>query len=303
MPELAEIRYLTQRMDYAGLAGALLALHDRDERLLPAAGVVAAAEPGLHDLVMERLRLHGDDILAKALLAHGLISRGWAVRSSHRATDVSPGQFAQFHAHLGDAEVHLIEVCAVEPSWTYPWYLRQLTARGLELGTSESWRRYERLAELSQHHYPAQGQLLQQLCPKWGGSWEAAFDFARSCAGAASLGSPEHGILAELHLEHWIELDREAGARYLRQPDVLGELQAAASASVFHEEFQPGFSWVRLHTAFGALFALSGDEEAAARHFAVLGDVVDPGVWGYLSSAERIVQRARKAALARSGAA
>lgn len=303
MPELAEIRSHIANLDYPGLAARMLALHDADQRMLADAAAFAAEEPSLHMLLAEQLRREGSDILAKALLAHGLIAGAWSIHGRLGDVQVTRDQVVQAEVHLREAEIHLIELCAVEPSWTYPWYLRLVTSTGLGLGISESRRRYERVAQEEAHHYPAQARLLQQLCPQWGGSWEAAFSFARACASSAGPGSPEHGIMADIHLRRWLDHGPKERPGYLRQTDVLTELRTAAEASVLHSEFQPGFGWVRLHTTFGVLFALAGEQDSAARHFAVLGEVVDADVWGCLAKDARVVQRARKTGLAKAGSA
>jgi hypothetical protein len=302
IPELAEIRARTAARDYPGLSAALLTLHDRHDTLLAAGLQVAVEEPVLHDLALERLRAQPDDILARALLAHSLIARGWTIRTGDRAQHVSEEQFKRFHDQLRDAEGVLIELCALEPGWTLPWYLRLITGRGLELGVSECRRRYDRLAEMDHEHYPAQAQLLQTLCPKWSGTWEDAFAFAHSCANAAPAGSPSHGLVADVHLEHWLSLGPQERVGYLRTPHVLRELKTAAAASVFHADYRPGFSWVRQYTAFAALFALAGDTDSAARLFAALGEVVEAGVWDYVRSDHQVLRAVRHKALTRAGA-
>lgn len=303
MPELVEIRSLVRQRDYPGVADALLLLHDRDHRLLAEAGPVVAGEPGFHELVVGQLARERDDVLARALLAQSHVVRAFETRGGLPASLVTPEQYERYAADLRAAEVHLIEVCAVEPSWFYPWHLRVVTSRTLELGLSETRRRYDRIAEDDAHHHPAQAELLQQLCPKWGGTWEDALGFARATSAAAPAGSAEHGLVADVHLERWVALPRREQAAYLKDPAVLDELSAAAAASVEHPDFVRQLSWVRLHTTFGALFALAGRRDVAADHFATLGDVVDGRVWAYLAQDVGVVQKARKAGLARAGAA
>ena len=82
---------------------------------------------------------------------------------------------------------------------------RLITARGLRLGLSEARRRYHRLAEIDPYHLPGQWQYLQQLCPKSGGDWARTHAFARETAEAAPPGSFGPVLVAEAHLEHWLE--------------------------------------------------------------------------------------------------
>ena len=304
MPELARIRDMVRRADYSSVASALLDMHDRDDRLLADAGGILAEEPGFHALVDSRLRDVEDDILAQALLAHSHVVGAWRSRGRLAAAQVPPEDMERFLAQLRSAEQLLIQLCAVEPTWSYPWFLRLITARGLELGANEARRRYERLSTVDPHHHPAQAQFLQQLCPKWQGTWEAAEEFTRECVRAARPASAEHALLANLHLERWRVLDPQEGKRYLRREDVLHDLRTSAQASVLHPDHERGLSWVRLHSTFGVLFALAGEREDAETHLAELGDFLDPWVWSCLSAKDYAkVERIRKALPARPGVA
>lgn len=303
MTEVLPIREMVRRSDYQAASLALLELHERDDRLLAQAADLLAEDPTFHPLVEARVRDVDDDILARALLAHSEIVRGWSVRGRRAAAHVAQTHFQSFHQHLRLAEQHLIEICALEPSWPYPWYLRLTTSRGLELGINETMRRYDRLAAHDPHHHPAQAQVLQQLCPKWGGTWEKASEFARNCAEAARAGSAEHAIIADLHLEQWRALDPPEAKKYLSD-EVLHDLHAAAASSVRHPDHERGLNWVRLHSTFGVLFALAGERGAAESHLAHVGEVLDPRVAGYLDTKELAkVQSIRKGLKTRSGVA
>lgn len=300
IPELGELRDRAAADAWPDVVDRLVGLLNRDENLLPiATGVVVRANS---TMVREQADRHLDDLVAHTLWAHHLIVTGWAIRSAGFADQVSQQQFEDFHRHLRAAEQILIEVCAREPQWGLPWHLRLMTSRGLELGLSETRRRYQRLAEHHPDHYAGQHQMLQRLCPKWGGSWEDAFQFARSCAASASAGSPAPALVAMTHLEQWLALGEDAGGKHLRRPEVREELLTGSAASVFHPEFRPAFDWVSAHTLFGVVHALAGDAELAAPHFRALGDVVDALPWSYLGKSRSAVGRIRSRALSTAAA-
>jgi hypothetical protein len=126
-----------------------------------------------------------DDSRAAALLAQHLVVTAWQARTQAPAEQVGRDRFRQFDDGLRRAEQVLIEAAARRPDDPTLWVVRLSTARGLGLDLSEIRRRYDRLAALDPAHLPGQAELLQALCPKWGGTWPAAFGFAKECATAA----------------------------------------------------------------------------------------------------------------------
>jgi hypothetical protein len=243
-------------------AAALLAGVDRAEWYLEKAAKALPADP-----------------LPRTLLAERYIHLGWRARGHAPAEYVSWDQVELFHDWLRKAELLLIEVCAEEPSYAPAWTARLATARGLGLGQSEARRRYDRLAEHHPHHVRAQSRLLQQLCPKWGGSWEAAHGFAQECASAAPEGSHAGVLVAEVHIEHCAELEGARAREYLRDVSVRDELRRAARASVLHPDHRRDWHWTESHSIFALAFSLGGHLGDAARHFAALGDTVSETFW------------------------
>ncbi|WP_406123146.1 hypothetical protein [Streptomyces sp. NBC_00989] len=241
---------------------------------------------------------HPADPLPRTLLAERYIRIGWAIRSRHRAQHVSRDQFDQFHDWLRRAERLLIDVCAEQPDHPAAWTARLLTARGLELGQTEARRRYDRLSAHHPHHFPAQSQLLQQVCPKWSGSWEATHAFAQECVAAAPAGAHAGAVVAEAHIEHWADLDGVEQRTYMRSVSVRDELRAAARASVLHPDHAPGWSWIAADSAFAMAFSIGGHVEDAAAHFVSLEDRVTSYQWQYLPGWKAAFVKYRKSALA-----
>ncbi|MFK4101376.1 hypothetical protein ACI2L1_15105 [Streptomyces sp. NPDC019531] len=250
------------------------------------------------------------DPLPRTLLAERHIRIGWGIRGGARAGDVPPDQLDEFHGRLRKAELLLIEVCAEQPAYAPAWTARLLTARGLELGQSEARRRYDRLTEhhpdqpdrsdhpRHPHHFRAQSQLLQQLCPQWGGSWEAAHGFAQECVSAAPDGSHAGILVAEAHIEHWADLDDAEAAEYLRNVSVRDELRQAARISVLHPGHRRDWHWTGGHSTFALAFSLGGHAADAAQHFEALGDTSSEAFWRYLPDWRNQFTRYRADALA-----
>ncbi|MGW2649535.1 hypothetical protein ACWC2T_32620 [Streptomyces sp. NPDC001393] len=260
---------------------------------------VLAKAPGVEHPLRAQVAAAPYDVFALTVLGARLVDIGWEIRTGARAKDVSREQFARFHAHLREAEQLLIRATALDPSYDAAWAERLNTARGLQLGRNEARRRYDRLARHHPSHFTGQARLLQQLCPKWGGSWEEAHGFARECMLGAPDGALNAGLVAEAHIEHWLDLKSEARTEYLRRPNVHAELTEAAARSVLHPQFRRPYGWVMVQGAFAALFSLMGDLASAAVHFRALGGLASQYPWNYLGKPAEAYVRHRDAALAR----
>jgi hypothetical protein len=293
-PELSRLRQVVASGRWNEVAAQLRAWMDTDPDAVWPAVDALVSDDGSEPLLARWADAVPDDALLNAVYAHRLVVHAWNIRSHAQAEHVTAGRFAQFHEMLGEAERRLIEVCAIEPSLGHAWAVRLLTARGLELGLSEARRRYDRLAEHNPHHFAAQQQLLQRLCPKWGGTWEQVFDFARSSARAAPAGSPCPALVAIAHFEHWVQLDGRERRHYLGgQLEELREISAGALRG-----YSTQFVGVTAHTVLAMVFTLAGEKDLAVPHFRTLRYALDPGFWDYLvgPDAEQL-GRARRAAL------
>jgi uncharacterized protein (DUF427 family) len=160
------------------------------------------------------------------------------------------------------------------------------------LGQAEARRRYERIMRVVPQFYPAQDAMIQQLCPKWSGSYEAMHGFAVESTKSSPPGSVNGAVVAEAHIEHWLLLDRDEGKRvavaYLKRPDVQQELLWAAGHSVLNPAFRPAVGWVGAHSSFAMAFSLAENYPAAAAHFNALligGNLADESPWNYLGDA------------------
>ncbi|WP_327736936.1 hypothetical protein OG749_27690 [Streptomyces nojiriensis] len=304
IPALASLRSAVRHEDWAAVAASFDGLDDEDDRTL-ACRVVAETD-GSEVFLRRAAERSPRDPLPRTLLADRLVQVGWGIRTGHRAQHVSKRQFDDFHAHLRRAEILLIDVCAEHPQYALAWYLRVVTSRGLELGVGETRRRYDRLAEHHPHHFGGQAQLLQQICPKWGGSWEAAHGFARECAADAPDGRPNGALVAIAQLENYLEIAEQTSVRaastYLRDLDNQTRRLEAAARSVLHPAARAdAFRSVDAHSAFAAAHSAAARHAAAAPHFRALGDRASEFPWCYLGSGdhEDEFERHRKIALAK----
>ena len=267
-PALAGLRASVERRDWAAVDAFFADLDEEDDRA--AASLVVRRAEGALGFLLGVADGSSGPVLARVLLADTLIAAGWAVRSDARAKDVSREQFSSSHDYLRRAEQLLIDVVADDPGCALAWYLRITTARGLELGQAEARRRYDRLAEHRPHFFAAQAQLLQQLCPKWSGTWDAVHAFARECLKDAPAGGLGAGVTAHAYIEHWLDLDGGADDALLRDPDSIAELRDAARRLVGAPVLGRGYHRPTAHGGFAFLFGELRRPADTTPHFDVL---------------------------------
>lgn len=292
-PEIAAMRAALARRDWT----ACRVLLDAAAPALRTRLITDSADrDGIEDFLRYVLSGDPDDSAAAALLGYHLIRVGWKIRSGYRAQYVSDEQFRQFHEWLRRAEQVLIEAAARNPRDPAVWAARLVSARGLQLGLAEVRRRYDRLAAIDPHHLPGQLQLQQSLCPKWSGTWEQMFAFSRECMLAAPAGGAGAMILAEAHIERWLDHDQEQSDRYFRDPGVRAELLTAAERSVLHPGFAARpYGWLGAANAFAFVFGEMGDRPRAAAMFAILGPFAEESPWHYLAGDPADIVRNRRA--------
>ncbi len=288
--ELTPVRSAMRSRDWDAVAAALSTLGPQE---LSLAHELVADKTGVEQMLERAVSAAPGDPLARTLLARRYVSIGWRIRTGARAEHVAAERFEQFREWLVRAEQLLVDVCADHPDYAPAWEVRLLTARGLELGQSEARRRYDKLAALAPHHHRAQRTYLQQVVPKWGGSWEAAEAFVAECASGAPEGLPSRALLASLQVERWLELGQTT---FLDQA-ALERLREVAGASVLHPDHVPGPDADSVHAELALLFTFAERHADAAPHFRALGDnPVSPG-WDYLDNKTEWYARSRAQAL------
>ncbi len=289
---MGHLRSIVQAADWPGVLAFFASLPDHRSRSFLAANVDAVE--GSEDFLAEQVPQERTPGLAHTLLGIRYITMGWDVRTSLSAKKVSREQFAALRDYLCKAEQLLIDATAARPDNVAAWQARLTTSMGLELGKSESLRRYAQLAKHDPHNFLAQRRMVQLLCTKWSGTWEAMFAFARECVSSAPLGDLTPAVIVEAHIERWFKIDGDAESeRYLRE--AYGEVCAAADRSVDHPAYRPQYGWVAAHNLFAFYFTEVADYQRAARHFHAIGNLASYP-WSNYADEAAAFARARAAA-------
>jgi hypothetical protein len=257
---------------------------------------MVAEIPGSQKWLQLMADTHRDDPLPRLLLGGRLIAIAWKVRSGYQARYVGQAQFALFHTYLYRADRLLGEVTADEPGNIAAWTLRLDTARGLGFGLGEARRRYERVAAECKSPFHAQRKMVQQLCPKWGGTFQAVEIFTRDCLAQ----TPPGGICGAVVAEHYLEAALEQNSFDHFRQDAARQAMAQASALILHQDYQPQHGWATAHGLLAAGFWLGHNKEAAKPHFAVLNNKLSWYPWAMIDRSEHAAfRKARYAVLGR----
>ena len=237
--------------------------------------------PTIEQYLESALAEHPTSPWAKTALAARFVAIAWEARSRAQAEDVSREQFEIFFDWLNRADDLLDDVNAEHPDFAPAWSVGLVSARGLQFGPEEVWRRYRNLAAGSPHDYPAQAQRLQSLLPKWSGTWAQAEDFVREEV-AAAPGSNSAALVALFHIENWSEKGDTEGIEHASSPEVLADLRQAADSLLSNNEPLDPVS-VQAHNAFTMAFWLSDSLADAAVHVRLANGRFTEFPWRYIS--------------------
>lgn len=175
-----------------------------------------------------------EDPDAQLTLASLLVKLAWEARTNAQAEYVEGWRFREFHEQLEAAAPQLQLAAELNPADPEPWRLSMQQATGLE-APYETFHRYLTNArEADPWHYPSCEQAVNRLSAKWGGSHEAAFDFAEYIAGGAPDDRVVHILPMRAAFEMWVQ-EPEAKPRFAARSTV-----AMQHAQSFADRFPPG---------------------------------------------------------------
>ncbi|MCC9307115.1 hypothetical protein LN042_08375 [Kitasatospora sp. RB6PN24] len=292
-PEVTALRTAVTGGDWDGVAAVLRPCRDQGDhgRLTWLVGCVQDL-PG--DFLLEIGRSRSDDPLARTVCGARHVAWAWEARSGARASQVTREQFDLFHERLRAAEEHLYAAVESDPDSAAPWCFLTTASRGLEHGHDVTRRRFEAGVRRAPTHVALHSAMLQQVCAKWGGSHEEMHGFARESFAKAPPGSGMGVLIAEAHIEHWLDLPKADDAAYIRSPEVVEELRRAAAASVLHPDYSPTESPYPALNAFALAFWLAGDRASARQLFERIGDHPTRFPWAYYGNPGQVFANARQ---------
>ncbi|MET8910979.1 hypothetical protein [Micromonospora sp. NPDC004551] len=197
---------------------------------------VAAATRGVEEWIDGPIRAQPDDPLP--LLIGGARAIYWAgeARGDGRASTVPKDAWPVWFQRLELAENLLDQALDRHPALAEAWHYKISLSRNRQLPAEERWRRFDRLIEIDPSHLFGHLTMLDSLLPKWGGSWDEAFRFARERTAACPATNVPLLIMKVHRNFRWESENGET--RYYQRPDVASETYDAAEQSVWHDDYE-----------------------------------------------------------------
>ena len=184
---------------------------------------------------------------ARVMLIHGLIAHGWR---KHQAEKNEAAREA-----FEEADKLLEAAIAAQPDFIDLLCLRLTTSRALNLAASEHWNRFRGLLAVDAENYRGHLLMLENLSPRWGGSTEAMFRFARARAAQVPEGCAVRALVVNAHFEAYEQLRRETGGKpeaYFATRELAYEVEDAWRESVDSPNFHDDSNAEALYNLFAA---------------------------------------------------
>jgi hypothetical protein len=229
--------------------------------------------------------------------AHG-INWAWEARGNARAQYVKEDAWPLFHQRLVGADQDLAKAAGLDDRDPAPHAMSLTSARGLSLGQTEIKRRFEQAHSRQPLYGPACTQMLQGVARKWGGSHDAMFQFARWASGQAPDGHSVHKLIAEAHIEAWLDAEQQPQQTYFQAEPVKQEVMAAARRSILSPDYYRNgtvLSWAE-RNIFAFCFRLMRDYGAQLEQMRLIGPYVNEFPWQYQGEAGVIYEKHRQLA-------
>lgn len=163
------------------------------------------------------------------------IRAAWRIRGAAYARHVGQERFERFRRVLETAAEPLLRAAELDPDDPVPWDLLQWHALGLDAGREELDHLWMELWSRDSHLVSGHLSRLQVLCPKWRGSPQELFTFARETVRFAAPGDPRGALVAIAHFENIAGLLGDAAEPpatlfrgYYSHPDVAVEISQTA---------------------------------------------------------------------------
>ncbi|GAB2570865.1 hypothetical protein Aab01nite_05420 [Paractinoplanes abujensis] len=251
-----------------GIARKILAGAGKDEFMYYVQ--TAMGVDGVEQWIPEVIRQDPDDPLPRLVRGVRAIAWAWDVRGDGTADTVSREAWPVFFQRLALAEDSLDEALDRDPYLAEAWHYKIVLGRARQLPAEEEWRRFHRLIELDPSHYFGHKAMHEGLLPKWGGTWEGVFRFARQRT-AACPGTHVPHLISMAHLDaRWV--DGHGGDAYLKRDEVSAEILEAAYQSVWHDDHETTILTPNLWNSFAYTLTFGRYFKQACNLYDAIGD-------------------------------
>jgi tetratricopeptide (TPR) repeat protein len=218
---------------------------------------------------------------ANACLGIVHISYAWEARGSGFANTITEEGHRIFKMRLSTAKEYLEKAYSLDPSDPVVPAELITVAMGMGLGRNEVEKQFQRAIIADSTDHQAYFSKLLYLMPKWFGSKEEMFSFARESVRKAP---PKTRIPLVLPVAHW-EMYQRSGenSSYFRNPNIWKEMKEVYQTVTksFPEE-KTTRNW------FARTAYLAGDYDTAREELKKIGDDWDKDAWNNKSTFDEV---------------
>lgn len=246
--------------------------HIKIEELLPISWAEKETFEKFLAIHLEWVKQFPTSYYANASLGAFYVSYAWHARGVGYASTITPRARKLFHERLRLAEKYLSKAYTIDPSNPIAPYNMMIVANvhpDWQEEELETW--FKRAIQAEPTDYKIYELRANFLAPKWGGSIEERFAFARDTFRNAPLDSMVPIVLAQAH---WAIYDKSKDENYFKRPEVWSELKA-----VYTELVTRYPDSMKRHNWFAKTACLAGEFEVARAEFDIIGNRWDQSAW------------------------
>jgi hypothetical protein len=200
------------------------------------------------------------------------VTYAWHARGNGYASTITPEARKLFHKRLRLAEKYLTMAYEIDPTISIAPYTMMTVAKvhpDWHDEEVEKW--FKRAIHANPADFKPYSLKSNYLAPRWGGSIEERFTFARNTFKNAPMDSMAPKILAQVH---WSIYDKNKDVNYFKQKHVWTELKA-----VYTELVRRYPDSINRHNWFAKTACFAEDFETARAEFEIIGDRWEQSVW------------------------
>jgi tetratricopeptide (TPR) repeat protein len=218
---------------------------------------------------------------ANACLGNIYIRYAWYARGGGFANTITEEGNRLFEERLSTAKDYLEKAYSLDQSDAAVPAKLITVATGLGLERNEMERQFQRAILADPTDHQAYYNKLMYLTPKWFGSKEEMFFFARESVKKAPTGSRIPGVLLAAHWEMYFRSGNDSS--YFRDPNTWKEMK-----EVYRILTKTFPETKTTHNWFARTAYLAGDYETAREELKKIGDDWDKDAWGNKNAFEEV---------------
>jgi hypothetical protein len=251
-----------------------------DERFV---ALSALAQSNLPNDALDAWVASSTSFIAPLFKGTCVLYRAWQVRGGRAAAEVTVEAFDEFEALLQQSWGHLITAHRRAEHEPEPLTRLIPVAMGLEVSRNTLDEIFDSYKKTGVPHLGATMYMVEAVSPKWLGSREQVFAFAR----AHAENSPQQTVaIAYAHVEHWIYENKiqgnEASETYFARKDVQREILDCWQRENRFANRTDYFRFPALNT-YAFCFLMMQDDERLTDALNLIGHNCTPKPWEYVS--------------------